>query len=449
MPFSNIVCLDDLVRTDTWPQSELVFDLLRLPIFHASGLNIGHSPHRPVPAAGLPTEVLGRFRALCETEGQLPPWQALHHQVPQAAANYLMAQLPAHTLVLGHAMPPWLLAVLDQADQAWIDLRPSPLRFGSDLIMGLRTNRPALFQAALPLALSADMLTAQSSQLAARLRLQRRSEGRLRLPQNPCVFVGQTEDDPALVRSGGTLSRATDHAEILAQMARTGPMLYLAHPRAGDFARIEREAIARVTGQRLALCELPTYDLLACDDELMLLGLSAEALQEAAWFGRPAYALCPLPAQPVFDADGVADGYLQIASHVLLGERLWADLLEQPLRPGALNPAPQPNLLRELTNDWWGYAAVTQRGHGAMAEAFAQAGGQRQAEALRRCQNELNTTRAQLNSLGTELADLKALVMNTAPQQALDMGSGDPMAMPAPRARRTAAAGSTPKVRMG
>lgn len=409
MPTRTIVCLDNLTRPDTWPTSELVFDLVRLPIFHASGLNIGRTPHRGSQLNLQPGFSLQTFRRLCESDGTLPPWRELHHAVPDAAAEYLMAHLPADALVLGHAMPPWLLGLLERADQPYIDLRTSPLRFGTDLFMGLRTNRPEIHAAAHALALSADEVLAESNLMAARLRMHRRSEGRLRLPNNPCIFVGQTEDDPALVGADGQCARAADHADILVRLSRTGPMMYLPHPRAGDFARIERESIERAIGQRLPICEVDTYDLLACDDELMLLGLNAEALQEAQWFARPAYALCPLNDRPIFDADGCGAGWLQIASHVLLGERLWAALLQQPLRPQAIEPPPRANLLRELLNDWWGYAGATLRSHGYQREAYALAGGIRQADALRRCEAELASTRQQLAALGGEMERLKAL----------------------------------------
>jgi hypothetical protein len=416
MPLSTIVCLDDLTRPDTWPHSELVFDLVRLPIFHASGLNIGRTPHRGHQMNLSPGFALARFRQLCEVDGILPPWHQLHHAVPDAAADYLLAHLPTDALVLGHAMPPWLLQLLAQAERPYIDLRTSPLRFGSDLIMGLRTNQPAVHAAAQGMAMTADEVLAESNLMAARLRMHRRSEGRLRLPPNPCVFVGQVEDDPALLGADGRFARAIDHAEILGQLARTGPMMYLPHPRAGDFARIERDAIERVLGRAVPVCEVDTYDLLACDDELMLLGLNGEALQEAAWFARPAYALCPLPNRPVFSADDTNAGWLQLAPHTLMGERLWAGVLGKAPRARTCEPVPRPDLLRELLNDWWGYADATLRGNAYQREAFAHAGGQRQADALRRCEADLASTHDRMAALAGEIERLKALVDRQARQ---------------------------------
>lgn len=414
MNISSIVCLDDLVREDTWPASEFVLDLVRLPIFHASGLRVGKTPHRPEGHGLKPGFSLAQFRALCRIDGVQPSWHALHHGVPQAAGDYLLQHLPADALVLGHDMAPWLIQLLDGADIAWIDLRQSPLRFGSDLIMGLRTNRAEIHAAVAPLALGTDELVAEAAQMAARTRLRRRSEAQLRLPADPIVYVGQPECEATLVNRDGHIVRASDHAQTLYRLASTGPLMYLPDPRAGDFARIEREMLERLTGQRVPVCELDAYELLACDDEITLVGLSSGLLQEAQWFARTAYALYGSFGTPSFEPMPTPDGYLQIASHVLLGEALWSAALQQPARSEPLTVAPRANLLRELRNDWTGYAEAALRGSSLVREGYAQAGGLRQAEALRRAENELASTRDELRQLRGELDQLRRVLDETA-----------------------------------
>lgn len=414
MNISSIVCLDDLVREDTWPASEFVLDLVRLPIFHASGLRLGKTPHRPDAQGLKPGFSLAQFRTLCRIDGVQPTWHALHHDIPAVAADYLMQHLDTDALVLGHEMAPWLIGLLDSADVAWIDLRVSPLRFGSDLIMGLRTNRAEIHAAVAPLALGTAELVAEAAQMAARTRLRRRGEAQLRLPADPIVYVGQPECETSLVNRDGHIVRASDHAETLYRLARTGPMMYLPDPRAGDFARIEREMLERLTGHRVPVCELDTYELLACDDEITLVGLSSGVLQEAQWFARKAYALFGTFATPSFEPMPTPDGYLQIASHVLLGEALWSAVLQQPARAEPLTVAPRANLLRELRNDWSGYAEATLRGSTLVREGFAQAGGARQAEALRRTENELASTRDELRQLRGEIDQLRRVLDETA-----------------------------------
>lgn len=438
MHVSSIVCLDDLVREDTWPASEFVLDLVRLPIFHASGLRVGKTPHRPEGHGLRSGFSLGEFRSLCQTDGQMPTWHALHHAVPTAAADYLLRHLPDDCLVLGHEMAPWLIHLLEAADIAWIDLRISPLRFGSDLIMGLRTNRAEIHAAIAPLAMGTAGLLADAAQMAARTRLRRRGEAQLRLPADPMVYVGQPECETSLVGTDGRIVRASDHADTLTRLAHTGPLLYLPDPRAGDFARIEREMLERLTGQRVPLCEMDAYELLACDDELTLVGLSSTVLQEAQWFARRAYALHGSFAVPSFEPMPTPDGYLQIASHVLLGEALWSAALQQPLRAEPITLAPRANLLRDLRNDWAGYAEATLRGSSLVREAYVQAGGLRQADALRRTENELAHTKDEVRQLRAELDQLRRVLDETARIAANAAALARPA--PSPRARHAATA---------
>lgn len=414
MNIRSIVCLDDLVREDTWPASEFVLDLVRLPVFHASGLRLGKTPHRPDGHGLKPGFSLAQFRTLCQIDGVQPGWHALHHAVPAAAGDYLLQHLDPEALVLGHEMAPWLIQLLDDADIAWIDLRLSPLRFGSDLIMGLRTNRAEIHAAVAPLALGTAELVSEAAQMAARTRLRRRSEAQLRLPADPIIYVGQPECETTLVSPAGHIVRASDHADTLYRLARTGPMMYLPDPRAGDFGRIEREMLERLTGQRVPLCELDTYELLSCDDEITLVGLSSGVLLEAQWFARKAYALHGSFATPSFEPMPTPDGYLQIASHVLLSEALWSAALQQPARGEPITVAPRANLLRELRNDWHGYAEATLRGNDLVREGYARAGGLRQADALRRAENDLVTTREELRQLRDEVDQLRRVLDETA-----------------------------------
>ncbi len=413
MACSTIVCLDDLLRADDWPSGAFVFDLVRLPIQKAGGADIGRSPRRIAPGrrggllAGFSVE---QFHALCVRDApDQPPtlWHALHHRIPDAAASYLLRYLPSGALVLGHHLPPWLTALLGAGGFGWVDLRWSPLRFGSDLIMGLATNRPQLHAAAHSHAMSTDEVAAEARLMAARMRLRSRRQAGPGLPGNPCVFVGQNEDDSALIRADSSVARCTDHRETLHRLARTGPMLYLPHPLAGDFARIEHAAIERCTGQRIGVCPLDGYELLAGDDALTLVGLNAGLLQEAAWFGRSAYTLCPPRSRPVFDATHQPGGCLQIASHVLLSEPLWASLLGSAAREAPLRMPARANQLRELANDWWGYADATQRDSGHLRAGFALAGGQRQGDALRRCERELHGNRDALAAIRREIDQLR------------------------------------------
>ncbi len=404
--YDAVVCLDDLLRTDFWPAKEFIYDLVRMPLFNASGLNIGKGVRRGQQHNLLSGFDPARFTALCgpaDPRDKTPGWVLGYHGVPQAAADYLRRHLPPNALVLSYEMPPWLQQVVQANGNDWLDLRMSPLRFGADLYMGLRTNSPALYAAAHAFSVSANEVAAEAALLAARLRYRLRYEVTAGSLDQQCVYIGQTESDASLLGDDGRFVRADDHAQTLRKLAATGALLYKPHPMAGDFAARERATLERITGSKVLLCEVDTYELLAREENVMLVGLSSGVLQEAVWFGREAYALFRPISQPRFDAAHDAAGCLQIASHVFMSQPLWSALLGSAGQQPPLQLPPRPNHLRELHNTWWGYAAAVLRHSTFEREAFAAVGGKRLAEALRRCEAELAATRREVAELKSQL----------------------------------------------
>lgn len=411
MRYSTIVCLDDLVRDAFWPAKEFIYDLIRVPLFQASGLNIHKSPRREQRNNLKPGFSAEKFLSLVGPRGDATPWESVYHRLPQPAADYLARHLPENALVISYEMTPALRGLLDARQVDWIDLRLSPLRFASDLYVGLRTSSPEIYAAAFAHSVSATEVMAEASLLAARLRYRRRYEPVKGAFDNVCVYLGQTENDASLLNDQGRFVRAADHADTLKKLAAIGGLQYKAHPMGGEFATAERLALERMVDARVPLCELPTYELLACEDDISFAGISSGALQEAAWFGRPTYAMLQPLCVPRFEADFSAEGYLQIASHVFMSEPLWAAALGTTGRNAQpLVLPPRANHLRELHNTWWGYASVTLARSEYNREAFAQAGGRRQGDTLRRLEGELTQSREEVQALKGELAQIKAML---------------------------------------
>ncbi|MFY9514327.1 MAG: hypothetical protein WAQ05_25455, partial [Rubrivivax sp.] len=423
--YDTIVCLDDLLRADFWPAKEFIYDLVRVPVFAASGINIAKGPRRGQRTNLLPGFDVDRFIQLC---GERSNWALGYRGVPQAAAAYLGQHLPPRALVLSYEMPPWLQQVLDSHGCDWLDMRISPLRFGADLYLALRSNNPALNAAALQHGVAATEIAAEAALLAAKLRYRLRYEPVQGAMDNQCIYIGQTEHDASLLTDDGRFVRAADHAETLRRLAAAGPLHYKAHPFASDFAKAEMTALENITGRRVIPCDTDTYELLAREDKIMLVGLSSGVLQEAAWFGREAYALFRPICEPRFDAAPEGPGYIQVAAHRFMSQPLWSALLGSTgEQPPLLLPA-RPNHLRELHNTWWGYSTALLRHSEFQREATVLSGGTRQAETLRRVEAELAATRSELAALKEQV---KAQTGRSAPA---------PAPAPAPTVLRTAAA---------
>lgn len=356
MRYDTVVCLDDLLRLKFWPAKEFMYDLIRLPAWYAAGVDIACSPRNGQRSNLLPGFEHAQFLALCG--GAEPDWAELYHAVPEAAADYLARHIPPGALVISYEMTPWLRAVVDRAGNDWLDLRLSPLRFASDLYLAVRTNRPELYAALKRHAQSAQAIHCEAMLLTAQIRHRRRyAENNLAL-DGAVVWIGQTEADAAIVNARGRFARIGDFRGEFLRAVGSAPVWYRAHPDGGAFADREHQQIERFLGHPIKRCDDETYDLLAGDAQVKLVGLSSGALQEAEWFGREAVSLMDPVCRPTFEDGFDTGGYLHIASHDFVSEPLWADLLaDGQRRPGAVVMPPRHNMLRELHNAWWGYSS--------------------------------------------------------------------------------------------
>ena len=413
--YSTVVCLDDLTRLNFWPAKEFMYDLIRLPAWYAAGLDIACSPRNGQRNNLLPGFDHAQFLALCGAADGEPDWASLYQRVPEAAADYLARHVPPAALVVAYEMTPWLREVLARTDADWLDLRLSPLRFASDLYLGIRTNRPALYAALQRHAQSAQAIHYEAMLLTAQIRHRRRyADDNLAL-DGAAVYIGQTEADAAIVNPHGRFARIADFRAELISAVDGRELWYRAHPDGGAFADREHQQLERFLGRRIQRCDVETYDLLAGDAGVRLIGLNSGALQEAEWFGREAVALMAPACTPTFEAGFDPDGYQHIASHDFVSEPLWADLLASgERRLGAVVMPPRHNMLRELHNAWWGYSSVQIRhAHfyrqvmdihgGALRDEQAAQKGQ-----LEQAQREIAQLRQQLQQLTQSLQKLVA-----------------------------------------
>ena len=354
MRFARLACLDDLARETFWPAKEFFYDLVRAPIHFASGLDIAKSPRNGQRHNLKPAFDEARFLSLAglaqraPASGSLPagrPWQAVHQRLPDAASDYLRAHVDPDTLVLGYEMPPWLRRALGDGGIAWLDMRVAPLRFGSDLYVGLASNDPALRQAIGSHALAQHTVLAEACLMVAKVRYRLRYRDDNLALDGQVVYIGQTGEDASLLDADGHYVRAGDRAEALRAFVGDAPLHYKPHPYAGPFAAEECAALSALLGREAVPCDVDTYDLLAGDADVRLVGISSGVLQEASWFGKTAEILFEPLCKPSFELPLDAEQHRLVAAHDFLSEPLWASVLDCPARPSALHGPSQGNRL--------------------------------------------------------------------------------------------------------
>ncbi|MFZ2989326.1 hypothetical protein [Ideonella sp.] len=373
MFYSHLACLDDLSRDAYWPAKEFMYDLIRVPLYHATGVDLGKSPRRGQRHNLHPDFDVAQFLQRCGAGPGDDAWVALYQGIPAEAADYLNRHVPEGTLVIGYEMPPWLRKALDQGGHAWLDMRLSPLRFASDLYLAMATNRADLYARLLPHAQRMDEVFSEAALMAAQVRYRQRYEPTPAVfAERLWVYVGQTEADASLITPQGGFARIGEHAANLRQVVGQDKVVYKAHPLDQGFAAAEHMALERILGRAVGICKAETYELMAGEWPVRFVGLSSGVLQEAQWFGKEALPLLPPICQPAFQPEHNPEAYLQIASHTFLSEPLWAAVAnpEAPRAQPLLHP-PRANHLRELHNTWWGYASHTARHSDFYRQLFA------------------------------------------------------------------------------
>jgi hypothetical protein len=418
MTYTTVVCLDDLTRLKFWPAKEFMYDLIRLPVYYCSGLDIACSPRNGQRHNLAPDFSHDAFLDLCRQGAREVDWTACYHRLPAPAADYLARHIPAGALVVSYEMTPWLREVLASTGNDWLDLRLSPLRFASDLYLALRTNRPALYDALKKHAQSAQAIHFEAMLMTAQIRHRRRyADDNLEL-DGQVVYIGQTEADAALVNPHGRFARIGDFRERLLATVGSAQVVYRAHPDGGKFADQEQQAIERYLGHPIKRCDVETYDLLAGDAMVKLVGLSSGALQEAQWFGREAVAMMDPICQPTFEDAFDPEGYLHVASHDFVSEALWSELLaDGRQRAGAVKIAQRPNMLRELHNAWWGYSSVQIR-HAHFYRQVMDIHGGAMRDTQAETNKQLEQAKGEIARLREQMREMQALVSRLARDRA-------------------------------
>lgn len=380
MTVTNIICLPDLFKSQLARQNGM-FDLVREPILQGCGIDIGHPPAIRKKSssllAGFDLEQFLALAAEARHEPRRSPWTA-----PRAATDYLFSFIPENTLVLSADMPPWLSQACEEREYGFMDVTMSPLRFARDLYIAIRCSDEGVFQKIATHAVKREELRLEAAALAANVRMHQallEEEGSFHFDDldGSLIYIGQSPFETSLQTPDGHILGCDDFAERLNALCQGRRLLYKSHSPVADFAQQERAALARIAGQPVGLCQQSAYQILSSPADLALTGISADILQEAAWFDKRSHMLHQ-PAVPLAGQGGFSStAYQQVHFKDFLSPAFW----HQVLAPGRQAPAVAeiPALAhhhaRETLDQWGDYSAVMTWGRTLPYESFLRSGG--------------------------------------------------------------------------
>ncbi|MDP2246834.1 MAG: hypothetical protein Q8J65_01785 [Nitrosomonadales bacterium] len=380
MSINNILCLPDMLRgTRAFPEG--FFDLIREPIRQGCDIDIGLSPESTItPAFG--NFVIDEFKRLVgsNSENKDEVWRQTFISLPSPALAYFHQHLPSDCLVLSFEMPPWLEAALNERSVPFIDIRVSPLRFGRDLYIALRTNDDSLQTCIAQHQITEEELRLEASYLAANVSMHQQrlveSDRAMLSLDNAMVFIGQAPYDASLIKADGKIVGFGDYREQIRALIQGRRLLYKPHPFALWFAEEERNLLREITGKDVENCQLNAYQILSSKEEVELIGLCSGLLQEARWFNKKSHSLYHAFTPIAVEANDKS-GYRQVHFHRWLSPGFWHGLLTPE--------APAPKLMevpplahhhaRHTIDQWWDYLKVLTWEKAHSYESFERAGG--------------------------------------------------------------------------
>lgn len=379
MNINKIICLPDMLRgTRAFPEG--FFDLVREPILQGCNIRIDQSPEAS-SNHGLGDFDIAEFRKLAgmDAENKEEVWRQTFFGLPSTALDYFKQHLPADGLVLSFEMPPWLESVLNERSVPFIDMRVSPLRFGRDLYIALRTSDEALQTNIARYRIAEEELRLEASYLAANVSMhqQRLVESDRSMPSldNALVFIGQAPYDASLIKADGKTIGFGDYRERIVALTRGRRLLYKPHPFALWFAEEESQLLHEITGQHIEHCHLNAYQILSSKEDVELIGLCSGLLQEAPWFNKKSYSLHQA-FTPIAEANGKAC-YQQVHFHRWLSPGFWHGILtpERPAPKLLEVPPLAHHHARHTIDQWWDYLKVLTWEKAHSYESFERAGG--------------------------------------------------------------------------
>lgn len=397
MSITNILCLGYLLRgSRAFPEG--IFDLIREPILQACGIQMGEPPEAAHDA--WPGFDIARFRQLAgaKDEDTLETiWQQTFYHMPVEALDYLRQHIPTDSLILCFEIAPWLESALKQWSVRFIDIRVSPLRFGRDLYIAMRSNDSTLDNRIAQYRIADEELRLEATYLAANVRMHQqrlKESGRVQPGLDGCmIYIGQAPFDASLIREDGTIVTFADYAGEVKTLAQGRRLLYKPHPFALEHAAKEQQLLSDLTGQAVSTCQLNAYQIVSSKAKVELVGISSGLLQEATWFNKNVHVLFR-PFTPISTDTNPGIGFTQVHFHRWLSPSFW----HQILAPQAPTPRIQEvtslahHHARQTIDQWWDYLKVLSWEKAYAYESFERGGG--------------GALRQRITALETEMAEL-------------------------------------------
>lgn len=387
--FSKIFFLPDLLR-DTQAFPNVVLDLIREPILQGTGISITNfsdtkNIHQVKKEFDLSTflAIVQKKNTEYKNQDKLEnKWASNYYQINQDAVDYLFQFISNDHLLLTFEAPPWLADACLQRGISFLNIGLSPLRFGRDLYIALSSSSQFISGLIKNHSVSNEELRLEASLLSANIRmhsLRMKTERNYDFEDldNALIFIGQAPYDASLITQSGHVLAFEDFADHIHKLSINKRLMYKPHPLSGYSSHNELLTLQKITGQKIQICNQNAYQILSCEDDVELVGISSGMLQEAKWFGKHTHTLFQPFISIALDGEEDCRTYQQVHFQTFISPSFW----HQILAPHRAKPrlASLPNIAhshaRETFDHWWDYSKTLTWERRLPIESFERSGG--------------------------------------------------------------------------
>lgn len=270
------------------------------------------------------------------------------------AAAMMVAAYADAAVVVGFELAEIQKRLLTQARIPWIDVNIHPYRFGPDLLFAIATGEPEVMAGLrrhhaddLVFEPWADLMAATVSRIPPH-----------RPILEPCLVVGQTRVDRALIRDGRLLDLAHFAPALREAVGEEGRVLFKPHPYNPDGFGIHHVGLPL---SRIREVPDNSYVLLGQDAVKRVIGVSSSLVAEARFFGKEGVFLGTPPFHIAPSRQALRMGLHASVVDAWAAADFWRDLLAPLLSVTAHDghrPVLPPNALRASLRQFWGWDEI-------------------------------------------------------------------------------------------
>jgi len=297
------------------------------------------------------------FYAKCGTDASLLSWAGLYKRedLPSAALEMIYAHF-GDALVIGFELNALFRRAFEYLGIPYIDCVIHPVRFLDDLMFGVSTNLPGVFEAAMGWRYDEERIYLAAAAIEARsIR-----EKPLLPPDIRVLAMGQTTDDKTLIHEG-RIGRWSDFRPAMKSL--TGPrdrIAFKPHPYALGEVDVYDAGLAF---SRIVETSENFYKLVSHEQIETVVSLSSSTSTEARYFGRKGVHLLQEPFSfATTGAEGFAlDRYIAVFDDWMSSD-FWRSLLGPVMGTSSTDGSrvhPSPHRLRVSLNAFWGFNEVS------------------------------------------------------------------------------------------